>query len=146
MPIMPVRLSLPFAAVLLAGAFAGYAQTGSPQTDAYLAQLRKENSRHADVTIKLKNDRLDAVKQRVDDEIDCTAITSQAGRIACMNKARDNFAKSERKIEKDENAERTLHDKNNNDLQRTMNAYCDRPDCVNSSQGQRTHCTDGTCK
>lgn len=140
-----MRLLLPLTAALLAGAFAACAQTGSPQTDAYAAQLRKENSRHADVTNKLKNDRLDAVKQRVDDEIDCTAITGQADRIACMNKARDNYAKAERKIEKDENAERTLHDKNINNLQRTMNAYCDRPDCVNSSQGQRTHCTNGTC-
>jgi predicted DNA binding CopG/RHH family protein len=145
MLIMPTRLLLPFAAALLAGAFAACAQTGSPQTDAYLAQLRKENSRHDGVTTKLKNDRLDAVKQRVDEEIDCTAITGQAQRISCVKKAADNYAKAERKIEKDENAERTLHQKNISDLQSTINAYCTRPDCVNSSPGH-ARCSGGSCK
>ena len=145
MLITPTRFLLPFTAALLAAGFTASAQTGSAKTDTYLAEFRKENNRHADAMNKLQNDRLDAAKQHTDEAIDCSAIKGQAEHTACLEKATDNYRKAIRKIEKDENAERTLHEKNLNDLRSTMNAYCDRPDCVNSSPGQRTHCTNGTC-
>src|SRR5436309_1430605 len=40
---------LPLTAALIAGGFNSYAQTGSEKGDAYLAKLRQENKRHADV-------------------------------------------------------------------------------------------------
>ena len=133
-------------AALLIGGFNSYAQTGSAQTDAYSAQLRNENRRHADVTTKLKNDRLDAQKQCIDEEIDCSANPSPAGRKTCQETPRNNLDKAIRKIEKDENAERTLHAKNLNNLERSMDEACTRPDCANGSPGQKNHCTDGSCR
>lgn len=140
MSIKRFKYLLPLMTVLL-----GYAQTGSPQTDAYRDRLRQENNRHAGVMTKLRNDRLDAAKQKTDEEIDCSAIKSQPQRKTCLDTATDNYAKAIRKIEKDENAENTMHAKNINNLERTMDEYCTRPDCVNSPRGQ-SPCTGASCK
>jgi hypothetical protein len=137
---------LPLAALVMSGAFTSQAQTGSSKTDAYLAAFKQESQRHANVMTKLQNDRLEATKQRIDAEIDCRAMTSPASRKTCMDTAKTNYGTAIRKIEKAENDERTLHDVNDNNLRRTMDESCTRPDCANSSPKQRAPCTGTSCQ
>jgi len=134
------------AAVLFGGAFSTFAQTGSPQTDAYLANLRAENARHAAVNVQLKNARVDAVTQRINAEIDCSSQTG-AQRQTCMNSARTNYDATIRKIDKQQATENGTHEKNVNALVHTTDASCTRPDCANlPPANQQPKCTGEGCQ
>jgi hypothetical protein len=132
MLITHLRLLMPcLTAVLLAGGINSYAQTGSPQTDAYLAKLKAENKRHSDSLIKIQDERDHTTGQRTDEDIDCRLKTG-AAKETCMDTAKSNYNKAMTPILKEANDEETLHKTNIHDLERTADAPCGR--------------SDGTCK
>jgi len=96
------------AAVLFAGAFSSFAQTGS---DTYLASLKAENARHAAVNVQLQKDRVDAVTQRENAETDCSSQTGTQ-RQTCMSTARTNYDATIRNIDKQQVTEDGTHEKN----------------------------------
>jgi hypothetical protein len=103
------------AAMLFGGALSSFAQTGSPQTDTYLTNLKLENARHAAVNVQLKNARRDAVTQRESAEIDCSSQTGTQ-RQTCMRTARTNYDATIRNIYKQQVTEDGTHQKNVNAL------------------------------
>ncbi len=109
------------AAVLFGGAFSSFAQTGSPQTDTYLANLKAENARHAAVNVQLNNAGVDAVTQRKNAEINCSSQTGTQ-RQTCMNTARTNYDATIRNIDKQQATEDGTHEKNVNALVHTTAA------------------------
>jgi hypothetical protein len=133
------------AALLIGGGLSSFGQTGSPQTDTYLARLKAENARHAAVNLQLTNARQDAVTQRISAEIDCSEQTGTQ-RQTCMNTARTNYDATIRNIDKQQAAEDGTHAKNVNSLERTMDASCTRPDCANlPPAAQQPKCTGEAC-
>ena len=93
-----------------------FAQTGSPQTDTYLAKLQAENARHAAVNVQLQNARVDAVTQRINAETDCSAQTGTQ-KQTCMTTALTNYQATIRNIDKQQASEDGTHAKNINSLQ-----------------------------
>jgi hypothetical protein len=140
------RQSLAVTAALLAGSgFSSFGQTGSPQTDTYLAKLQAENARHAAVNLQLKNARVDAVTQRESAEIDCSAQTGSQ-KQTCMNTALTNYQATIRNIDKQQATEDGTHQKNINALIHTTDASCTRPDCANlPPAAQQSKCTGQGC-
>jgi hypothetical protein len=134
------------AAVLFGGALSSFAQTGSPQTDTYLANLKAENARHAAVNVQLEKARKDAVTQRTKAEIDCSSQTGTQ-RQTCMNTARTNYDATIRNIDKQQTTEDGTHEKNVIALVHTTDASCARPDCANlPPAAQQPKCTGEGCQ
>jgi hypothetical protein len=144
MLITHLRLLMPcLTAVVLAGGIASYAQTGSPQTDSYLVKLRAENTRHDQAMKKIKDEEYSAREQQANEETDCRLKTGTAKKT-CLDTAKSNYDNAMTPILKEANHEEALHRKNINDLERTTDVPCTRPDCANAPR-QRTTCTGGSC-
>lgn len=130
-------------AALLAGSIGAYAQTGSPQTDAILAARRAEWKRYQAANSKIQDERIDAQAQLRIDLNHCTGSNAQAYQ-KCSEEANNRYREAMRKINDEQIKEDALHQKNDNAIDRQSDMQCTRPDCVNSSNNQKTNC-HGSC-
>jgi hypothetical protein len=145
MPIRHSRLLMPcLTAVLLAGGIASYAQTGSVQTDTYLANLKQENARHKKALKKIEDEKDQADQQRVEAENKCRLKTGEAKKT-CLDTAKSDYDNAMTPIMDEAKEEDTLNKKNIRALEHTADVLCTGPDCATALQ-KRTNCTDGICQ